>query len=140
VHSLNILARNPLDAMFYSAQPAYWASIEMNLAIVCACVPTLKPLVVRAFPAFSSRKSGNESSERSETSKGSKPGGLHSFQRLNGSSGDVEKGLDATELQTVTALPAIYRQKTTDSKGHIRVTHDLAQKSSPWRSGSPAPL
>jgi hypothetical protein len=126
--------------MFYSAPPAYWAAIEMNLAIVCACVPTLKPLIVHVIPSFSSRQSGggNDSSQRSEVTKGSKI--AHSFQRLDGGSlttrdTDVEKGFESTELETVTALPAIHRKKT-DWKGHIRITHELEQKSAPWVSHS----
>jgi hypothetical protein len=27
-----------------------WSSIEVNLAIICACLTTLKPLIVRMFP------------------------------------------------------------------------------------------
>ncbi|USP80486.1 uncharacterized protein yc1106_07760 [Curvularia clavata] len=37
------------------AAAAYWSSIEMNLAIVCASLPALKPLVVKIIPGFSSR-------------------------------------------------------------------------------------
>jgi hypothetical protein len=29
---------------------AYWSAVEVNLAIICACLTTLKPLVARFFP------------------------------------------------------------------------------------------
>lgn len=40
---------------YYSASGSYWSSIEINLAIVCASLPALKPLMVRLIPGFSSR-------------------------------------------------------------------------------------
>lgn len=132
LNSLLVLAHNEQDAMFYSAPPIYWAAIEMNLAIVCACVPALKPLVVKFVPAFSSRRSGNDSSQRTGNSKASKP--AHSFQKLSGKgsssamhTSDMEQGSVDTELGTVTALPAVHHQYS--DMGHIRVTHQFDQKS-----------
>ena len=29
---------------------AIWGAVEVNLAIICACLTTFKPLVVRFFP------------------------------------------------------------------------------------------
>lgn len=140
VHSLYVLARNEQDAMFYSAPPIYWAAIEMNLAIVCACVPALKPLFTHIVPAFASRLSGNGSTQRSGFSKTSKF--ARSFQRLDGKgrssiveSTDTERGFGGTELDTITALPPLHRH--TSSMGRIRVTHDLEQRSSPRPSGNP---
>jgi hypothetical protein len=31
---------------------AIWSGLECNIAIMCACVPSLKPLFSRAFPSF----------------------------------------------------------------------------------------
>lgn len=31
---------------------AIWSGLECNIAIMCACVPALKPLFSRAFPSF----------------------------------------------------------------------------------------
>ncbi|KAJ8107020.1 hypothetical protein OPT61_g9154 [Boeremia exigua] len=45
------------DSTYFSAPAAYWSSIEANLAIVCASLPALKPLVVRVIPVFGSRHS-----------------------------------------------------------------------------------
>jgi hypothetical protein len=129
VHSLTVLARNEKDAMFYSAPPVYWAAIEMNLAIVCACVPALKPLVVKVVPAFASRRSGNNSSQHSAFSKVSKFPRF--FRRLDSSSAtravDIEQGSRGTELGEITALPAVYRHDT--DKSYIYVTHELDQQS-----------
>jgi hypothetical protein len=31
---------------------AYWAAVEVNLAIICACLTTLKPLLAQVFPGL----------------------------------------------------------------------------------------
>ncbi|KAF2830466.1 hypothetical protein CC86DRAFT_284143 [Ophiobolus disseminans] len=55
LHALIVLAQHPEDTTWYSTSTAYWSAIEVNLAIVCASTPALKPLVVRIIPAFSTR-------------------------------------------------------------------------------------
>ncbi|KNG50336.1 hypothetical protein TW65_02271 [Stemphylium lycopersici] len=59
LHALTVLAEHPTDNSYYSAPTAYWSAIEMNLAIVCASLPALKPLIVKIVPAFSSRTGSN---------------------------------------------------------------------------------
>ncbi|KAF9701863.1 hypothetical protein EKO04_000126 [Ascochyta lentis] len=54
---LSVFARHQDDATYYSAPTAYWSSIESNLAIVCASLPALKPLIVRIVPVFGTRSS-----------------------------------------------------------------------------------
>ncbi|KAF2003015.1 hypothetical protein P154DRAFT_429775 [Amniculicola lignicola CBS 123094] len=46
LHSLVVLTDHPEDASWYSVASVYWMSVETNLAIVCASVPALKPLVI----------------------------------------------------------------------------------------------
>lgn len=118
--------------MFYSAPPIYWAAMEMNLAICCACIPALKPLVVTIIPAFASRRTGASGTERSTSSKLSKFS--HNFQKIGPSSTssrnldkDIEGGRNDTELDTVTALPTIYRPQA--NPGRITVTYDVDQQS-----------
>ncbi|KAH7348200.1 hypothetical protein BKA66DRAFT_477312 [Pyrenochaeta sp. MPI-SDFR-AT-0127] len=55
LHSLVVIAGHPEDSTYYSATGAYWSAIEINLAIVCASLPALKPLIVKIIPGFSSR-------------------------------------------------------------------------------------
>jgi hypothetical protein len=52
-----VLSKHPEDKFYYSAATAYWSSIELNLGIVCASLPALKPLIVKIIPGFSSRHS-----------------------------------------------------------------------------------
>ncbi|KAF1844858.1 uncharacterized protein K460DRAFT_429649 [Cucurbitaria berberidis CBS 394.84] len=52
LHALVVLMAHPEDKSWYGSKVAYWSSIEINLAIVCACLPTLKPLLVKIIPDF----------------------------------------------------------------------------------------
>lgn len=132
VHSIYVLAHSEDDPIFYAAPPIYWAAIEMNLAIVCACIPALKPLVVTIIPAFASRRTGVSNTERSTSSKLSKIS--HNFQKIGGSTTSsrnldkyVESGQRDTELDMVTALPHVHRPQA--NPGHITVTYDVDQRS-----------
>ena len=40
------------DVTWKFAVLAYWGAVEVNLAIICACLMTLKPLVVRVWPTL----------------------------------------------------------------------------------------
>ncbi|KAK4044385.1 hypothetical protein C8A01DRAFT_31439 [Parachaetomium inaequale] len=46
LHSMDLVA----DGTYELAPLAIWSAVEVNLAIICACLTTLKPLVVRVFP------------------------------------------------------------------------------------------
>jgi hypothetical protein len=139
LNSIVVLARHPEDQMWYGAPPTYWAAIEMNLAIVCACVPALKPLVVKVIPAFSTRLSKNNSNQRSGNSKPSKSSS-HSFQRLGGLSSskshDLEHGSVGTELSPVTALPAVYSKSGDYGQNHLTRAVDQHPNRRPSNSSS----
>lgn len=38
------------DVTYKFSVLAYWGAVEVNLAIICACLTTLKPLVARVWP------------------------------------------------------------------------------------------
>lgn len=38
------------DTSYYYPGVAAWSLIEINIGIICACLPTLKPIVDRLFP------------------------------------------------------------------------------------------
>lgn len=60
LHFLILVAKHPKDQTWYSGPAAYWSALEVNLAIVCACAPALKPLIVRVVPAFGTRFGGSK--------------------------------------------------------------------------------
>jgi hypothetical protein len=89
LHALIGLLTHVDDNTYYSAPAAYWSSIEMNLAIVCASLPALKPLVSKIVPGFSSTR---ESSGRY--------GNGHSNGTLGGSKHRSTLGVRSTAERT----------------------------------------
>lgn len=140
ITSLAELAHNPNDQSFYSAAPIYWASIEMNLAMVCACAPSLKPLIARIVPGFASRDMTGESGQRSRT-RGSRLSSVgRSFQKLSGRdgskggsnssrvTGDTQE--PGTEMNVVTALSPTQRgEEEHIGTGRIIITNEIDQRS-----------
>ncbi|KAH8670805.1 fucose permease [Xylariales sp. PMI_506] len=59
---------------FNASLSLMWSAVEVNVGMTCACVPTLKPLIVRILPAIlgsnSTRKSSSD--ETKEPSDGSR--------------------------------------------------------------------
>jgi hypothetical protein len=75
LNALIDLSKHPDDRIYYSAATAYWSAIEINLGIICASLPALKPLIVKIIPGFTSSRgygtalSGNMSRNHGLTSK-----------------------------------------------------------------------
>jgi hypothetical protein len=119
IQSLFVFFRHPEDPLYYGAPPIYWASIEQNLSIVCACVPAMKPLVVRVVPAFASftksaTRSGNGNSSVF---------GKYGKSSVSNAGAEVELG-DTSRLRDDVALPLpVY------GKNNIRVKHEITMKS-----------
>jgi fucose permease len=44
--------RNVTDVSWYAAFSYMWSTVEVNMGIMCGCVPMLKPLVSRYFPSW----------------------------------------------------------------------------------------
>lgn len=76
---LRVLAFNAdqiADGTFSTVGTVTWSSVEQGLGIVCACLPTLRPLFDRVFPSFrnatntsSSHALGNSHNAQNEFSK-----------------------------------------------------------------------
>lgn len=98
-NTLVVINRHPEDATYYAAPISYWSSIEMNLSIVCASLPALKPLFVKIVPAFGSRKG---SRSRSYGLNSSRQGGDKSLRGAGGRSQDP-KGMDLEMGRTANA-------------------------------------
>lgn len=60
LHSL-YFASITTDPAYDNISVANWSSIELNTAIFCACLPTLRPLIKRFFPSLMSSGHGRTS-------------------------------------------------------------------------------
>ncbi|KAF8849314.1 MFS general substrate transporter [Acephala macrosclerotiorum] len=47
------------DFAWNAATALMWSAVEVNVGIICACIPTLKPLVKRILPAMITDRSGS---------------------------------------------------------------------------------
>lgn len=114
------------DATYYSAPAAYWSAIEANLAIVCASLPALKPLVVRLVPVFGAR---NSSRGRCSTAASGNSHRLHKFSnkivwRLGDDKEKLTSDSGASHAQSVTSRPSESEQHG----GNIYVTKHFEQR------------
>lgn len=54
------------DTSYSNVEAAYWTAAECNVAIICACLPFLRPIVSKMFPkllstnSYNNRYTGNE--------------------------------------------------------------------------------
>ncbi|KAJ5900970.1 uncharacterized protein N7473_005040 [Penicillium subrubescens] len=56
--SLRIVAKSA-DTSYSNVDAAYWTAAECNVAIICSCLPFLRPLVSRIFPKLLSTNNYN---------------------------------------------------------------------------------
>ena len=123
LRALVVLAQHPEDTTWYSAPTAYWSAIEANLAIVCASLPALKPLVVRVIPAFSARRGSSRG--YSSTSASSNSHRLQKFGRKDRQSIDdqVEESGNTSHIEAVSS-----RSVEHDEGRNILVTQHIEQR------------
>ncbi|KAL2853280.1 hypothetical protein BJY01DRAFT_259308 [Aspergillus pseudoustus] len=57
--SLRTVAKSN-DTSWSNVGAAYWTAAECNVAIICACLPFIRPLISRIFPRFLSTNSYNK--------------------------------------------------------------------------------
>jgi hypothetical protein len=73
LHALYLISVSS-DITWDSSASVYWSSIELNIGILCASLPTLRPFLARVWPnAFSS----SIGSQRVGESSGNKSGGQY---------------------------------------------------------------
>lgn len=123
------VAKHPEDTTWYSAPAAYWSAIEVNLAIVCASAPALKPLVVQVMPKFGSRfGTGRRPSENIVPLNGTHDSsGNGPFMRLKAKPSHSTMNDDVYLESGVTAVPPIHRSADHDNWKEIHVTRGVEQ-------------
>lgn len=62
LHSLYVLSHDT-DVTWDVVGAAVWSCVEFNTAIVCACIPTLKPILHRVFPRALSSSRAHDTNE-----------------------------------------------------------------------------
>jgi hypothetical protein len=70
------------DVSWDNVPIADWTAVECNIGIMCACLPTLKPLLSRFLPVLMHSNSNNHS-DPTHPNHGSYPGFPHNGMRIN---------------------------------------------------------
>ena len=86
------IAKDSHDNSWDSVPATYWTVVELNIGIVCACLPTLRPLLRHVFPSLA---------HQSENSSGAKDSHGERIVTIGGSSGKKRK---PTEMYTLTTV------------------------------------
>lgn len=119
------VAEHPTDTTWYSAPAAYWSAIEVNLAILCASMPALKPLIVRFVPIFGGSRRSNNNSGPTETSHDTRSNG--SFIRLNAK--PSQSTLNEDQILDIETGVTAARRPSYDAWKEIHVTRSIEQRS-----------
>ncbi|KAF2750717.1 hypothetical protein M011DRAFT_474224 [Sporormia fimetaria CBS 119925] len=134
LYFLVLVAEHPMDATWYSGPVAYWSALEINLAIVCASTPALKPLIVNILPKFGTRvqPSDNSASAHSGSKDIKNNGHFLKLKNMSQHSGEQES-LDQVLLQNGghnggRPLQSSHGRREQDWK-EIRVTRSVEQRS-----------
>lgn len=61
------------DTSYHMASLTFWTTVEVNAAICCACVVTLKPLAMRLFPKLLARSRSSDDARRHHANGPSSP-------------------------------------------------------------------
>ncbi|KOS41239.1 hypothetical protein ACN38_g7877 [Penicillium nordicum] len=64
--SLREVAKSP-DTSYSNVAAAYWTAAECNVAIMCSCLPFLRPIISRIFPRLLAAGSSNRSAANKAT-------------------------------------------------------------------------
>ncbi|KXJ86615.1 hypothetical protein Micbo1qcDRAFT_126086 [Microdochium bolleyi] len=89
--------RHPNDIIYYTAPVFYWTNIELSMAVVCACLPTLRPIWFHFYPKAAA--TGSSSYEYGYGGRGaanSKRSGTG--RHLNGSGSNPIRSTPYTEI------------------------------------------
>ncbi|KAG5659833.1 hypothetical protein KAF25_002392 [Fusarium avenaceum] len=102
---------------------AIWSGLECNIAIICACVPSLKPLFSRVFPSFIASL---HSSKTHPTNNQYANGGSHTYNNISNYPHDrsrSHRGVDTkiTVQQSFEMRATITSDDTTSEKNLVTV-------------------
>ncbi|KAL4872595.1 hypothetical protein BDV12DRAFT_193317 [Aspergillus spectabilis] len=120
--SLHAVAKSN-DTSWSNVSAAYWTAAECNVAIICACLPFLRPLITRILPEIFSANSKNQDSGNQTRTIGSRTMGPRVPVDIY--AGDPEFGLVTIDTDARGGLGGRNQKHT--SGGGIEVMTDFVQ-------------
>ncbi|KAK3498877.1 uncharacterized protein B0T23DRAFT_3424 [Neurospora hispaniola] len=117
---------------------AIWSCIEVNIAIMCASAPALKPLVIKVFPKmllsdlYAKTKGAYDASKRSKLGGGGGHGGKYGHGHGDGKSS--EQSGKRTHNRSAHSIGGSAMRSGSNHRcrpGEIQVEHEIEMKSVP---------
>lgn len=106
---------NSTNPTFDQWDAVYWSTLEVNIGMICTCLPTIRLILVRLFPSIlgTGTKQGGYSGATAEPSDRTKgvSAGNYNLSHLTASEGNSWTQIDAeseTELGTPERPPRVY--------------------------------
>ncbi|KAI8966134.1 hypothetical protein F5Y11DRAFT_214288 [Daldinia sp. FL1419] len=78
-----------------------WSGVELNLAIICACLPTLRPVLARAFPRLLCYAAGSSPSRRGASTITHDGNGSFRMYKLKSGGEDGKLGDSDVEIRAM---------------------------------------
>ncbi|RMJ25131.1 integral membrane protein [Aspergillus sp. HF37] len=122
LEALHHLAQHMNDISYHNVGAAYWTAAECNVAIICACLPLLRPIVSRIFPKLMAT-----SSYRRNTSKNYYGGSRSQRLPTYMFSRDQERDYDMYEINVKPGEQS-GRESDRGIEGGIEVTTEMIQE------------
>lgn len=88
---------NSANFTWESAPFGYWSTVEMDVGIICACMPAVQALLKRIWPTVFGSTAGSKGTGKASTSGRSNPLDSHS----NSKSGDTKDFVPLVEVGSV---------------------------------------
>ncbi|KAK3358071.1 hypothetical protein B0T25DRAFT_176443 [Lasiosphaeria hispida] len=120
--TINIAATSP-DSTF-DISSTMWTMIEMNVAIVCACLPMVRPLLVKLFPSLMPKSSSNARKYGGASGGTGGGGGFGSKGYMSSHSQDREGEWARSEAQDVIRMSSIRKG---DQSSEEYILHDAKE-------------
>ncbi|KAJ5098313.1 hypothetical protein N7532_005314 [Penicillium argentinense] len=118
--SLRTVAQSA-DTSYSNVDAAYWTAAECNVAIICACLPFLRPIISRCFPKLLSTNSYNRYTSNTRTNTRNITAGRSQRQHTELFSQNVDKDFD---MYSINVKPGNHSSHS--SLGGIEVTTEMS--------------
>lgn len=121
------------DISWDNPMAALWSNLEVNIGIICSCLPTLKACILRVFPRFFSSSRATDSGRAVVTIGGNNPSapaqsrrkrdsiGMHFLSRGNNTGGVWQGPGDGEDMERTQIRPGSVQEGEKDDDG-IQVT------------------
>jgi hypothetical protein len=123
------------DPSWENTGAAIWSAVELNTAIICSCLPTLRPLLAKFFTGFGLLSTRNKSSgyEYYGSASGARRGTIKSKPTPTTISTeelalkDMDKNPAVFSHVSADSKPGLWQQEP-DDYNHIMVTTEMSRK------------